>query len=294
MRATLFRLAKAVARMLMATPLRYVPGGRAAYESVYRRLAPDEPLVVEFEGSKICVDPRDIGVSLYLITEGTYEPRLTALLKELIEPGMVVVDGGANVGCFTMLAARLTGPSGHVYAFEPVPRNFALLQRGLDLNGYANATLERCALSDRTGTATLHLDRSNLGAPSLNQANLPDRGGAVEAPTTSLDRYLDDKDARVDLIKLDVQGAEGLVLEGAEGLLSTDGLRIVMEFWPGGLRNLGTDPATLLQRLRDRGFDLAWLDERSGEVAPAPDAAVIAECESREREQGFATLVLRR
>jgi FkbM family methyltransferase len=290
-RARLFEIARSLARALMATPLRYVPGGRAAYEFLYKRLAPAEPQVVDFEGSKVCVDPRDVGVSLYLITEGAYEPRLTELL---IEPGMVVVDGGANVGCFTMLAAKLVGERGHVYAFEPVPENFELLSRGIELNGYANVTATRCAISDRVGIETLHLDRSNFGAPSFQATNVADRGGAVEAPTVTLDGFLSDKGGRVDVIKLDTQGAEGLVLAGAERALESDGLRVVMEFWPAGLRNTGTDPAALLRSLRERGFELAWLDERSGEVGPAEDAAVIADCERRESEQGFTTLVLSR
>jgi FkbM family methyltransferase len=293
-KARLFEIVKRAAKTLMATRLRYLPGARAAYEILYKRLAPAEPTVVEFEGSRVCVDPRDVGVSMYLITEGAYEPSLTALLKQLIEPGMVVVDGGANVGAFTMLAARLAGDSGRVYAFEPVPKNFELLQRGIDLNGYANVTATRCGLSNRSGSETLHLDRSNLGGPSFRQANIADRGGAIEVPTVSLDEFLAGREDSVDLIKLDTQGAEGLVLAGAERILASEGLRIVMEFWPSGLRNMGTDPAELLNWLRDRGFELAWLDERTGEVAPAADADVIAECEGREREQGFTTLVLRR
>lgn len=294
MRARLFAAVKAIARRLMATPLRYLPGARAAYESLYKRLAPSEPTVVEFEGTKVCVDPRDVGVSLYLITEGTYEPRLTALLKELIEPGMVVVDGGANVGCFTMLAAKLVGEAGRVYAFEPVPQTFELLRRGVELNGYRNVTATCAALSDRAGTETLHLDRTNLGAPSFRAGNVADRGGAVEVPTVALDEFLAGREERIDLLKLDTQGAEGLVLAGARRLLGGEGLRVVMEFWPAGLRNLGSDPAALLGGLRRQGFELLWLDERSGALGSAEDAAVIADCDRRESEQGFATLVLRR
>jgi len=262
------------------------------YEFLYQRLVPSEPVVVEFEGSKVCVDPRDIGVSLYLITEGTYEPRLTQLLSELIKPGMVVVDGGANVGCFTMLAAKLVGGVGRVYAFEPAPESFELLERGIELNGYSNVVATRCALSSYSGSETLYLDRSNFGASSLRGANVADREGQVEVPVTSLDDFFAGSGVAVDLIKLDTQGAEGLVLEGAQSLLAQPQLTIVSEFWPAGLRSLGTDPAEFLRQLRDRGFKLAWLDERTGEVGPAADADVIAECDARKHEQGFATLVL--
>jgi FkbM family methyltransferase len=296
MKARLFALVKAIAVALMGTRLRYVPGGRRAYELAYKLLAPRDATLVEFEGSRVYVDPQDIGVSLYLITEGTYEPRLTELLKRLIEPGMVVVDGGANVGCFTLLAARLVSEAGRVYAFEPEPKNFGLLRRSLDLNGYANVTATRSALSNRAGTEELFLDASNLGNPSFQAANVPDRAGAVEVRTVPLDAFLAEAgEPKVDLIKLDTQGAEGLVLEGAERTLAGEGLRVVMEFWPLGLRNMGTDPVELLDGLRGRGFEATRLDDRTGRLTPAEDtAAVVAECEGREGGRGFTTLVLRR
>jgi FkbM family methyltransferase len=293
-RAPLFTAVKAIARALMATPLRRLPGARSAYERIYLRLAPSEPTVVEFEGSKVCVDPRDVGVSLYLLTEGAYEPRLTALLKRMIKPGMVVVDAGANVGCFTMLAARLVGPQGRVYAFEPVPETFALLCDGLVLNGYGHVIAIPAVLAERDGHRTLHLDRRNLGAPSLRAANVADPGGDLVVQTVTLDRQFARREDPVDLVKLDTQGAEGLVLEGANCLFDNPRLTIVMELWPAGLRSFGTDPAELLRGLRGRGFRLEWLDERSGELAPREDAEVIAWCDARQHEQGFATLVARR
>jgi hypothetical protein len=86
--------------------------------------------------------------------EGSYEPRLTALLRQLIEPGMVVVDGGANVGCFTMLAAKLVGEAGHAVC---VRAGAGELRRGIELNGYTNVTATPSALSNRAGVETLHL-----------------------------------------------------------------------------------------------------------------------------------------
>lgn len=295
MKARLFNALRAVARLLMGTRLRYLPGARAAYELAYGLLASDEPVAVECEGSWIYVDPRDVGVSLYLMTEHVYEPQLTKLLKQVLKPGMRVVDGGANVGYFTLLCAKLVGEEGRVYAFEPEPRNFGLLQRSVERNRAGNVVLTQRALSNRRGTEKLYLDRSNFGEPSLRQSNVTEPAGAIDVETLSLDEFLASQtDPRVDLIKLDTQGAEGLVLAGATRLLDEGAPRIVMEYCPWGLRNMGTDPLDLLRDLRERGFEPTVLDDRSGRLLTLPDAEIAAGCEKRDRGRGFVTLVLDR
>jgi FkbM family methyltransferase len=296
MKTRLFNALRAVARLLMGTRLRYLPGARAAYEFAYGLLVSRDPVAVQCEGSWIYVDPRDVGVSLYLMTEQVYEPQLTELLKRILEPGMTVVDGGANVGYFTLLCARLVGQEGRVYAFEPEPRNFGLLRKSVERNRADNVVLTQGALSDRRGQEKLYLDRSNFGEPSLRQANVTEPVGAVDVETLSLDDFLaSQNEPRVDLIKLDTQGAEGLVLAGAARLLDEGAPRIVvMEFAPWGLRNMGTDPLDLLRDLRDRGFDLRVLDERSGRLLRLPDTEIVADCDRRDRGRGFVTLVLER
>jgi FkbM family methyltransferase len=295
LKARLFDTLRKVARLLMRTRLRYLPGARSAYEFAYGLLVPQEPVAIECEGSWIYVDPRDVGVSLYLMTEGVYEPRLTEFLKQVLDPGMAVVDGGANVGYFTLLAAKLVGDSGRVYAFEPEPRNFGFLQRSVERNGVENVVLTRGALSDRSGAETLFLDRSNFGEPSFRESNVSDPAGAVEVRTVTLDEFFaGQSESRVDLIKLDTQGAEGLVLAGAEAVLAQRALTIVMEFCPWSLRNMGTDPIELLEDHRAQDFEIRVLDDRSGRLLSHDNAEIVAECEGRDGGHGFVTLVLRR
>jgi FkbM family methyltransferase len=289
-------MARAVARLLARTPLRSLPGGQAAYVRVYRALSSDEVRAVKSEGSWIYVDPRDLGVSIKLLTEGVFEPSLTEYLKRVLKPGMTVVDGGANIGYFTLLAARLVGDAGQVFAFEPEPANFDLLRNSVERNSADNVVLTRCALSDRLGSATLFLDRSNFGSPSLRAENVDDLGGEVVVETIRLDDFLAKRSApAVDLIKLDAEGAEGLILAGAEGVLAGGGpLRVVMEFCPRGLRNMGTDPLAFLQSLREVGFEMEMLDERSGLLHPTDDAGLVSEGERRDDGHGWITLVARR
>jgi hypothetical protein len=114
---------------------------------------------IDVFGSVLRLDPED---SLYLGSH-PYEPYLTKLVMDLIRPGDVVVDVGAMIGYYTVIFARLVGADGTVYAFEPDPENFAILEENVSLNGYSHVRLERAAVSDRAGTGRLYLNTSNRG-----------------------------------------------------------------------------------------------------------------------------------
>jgi FkbM family methyltransferase len=190
-----------------------------------------------------------------ILVRGVFEEAETALLRRLLRPGMRVIDVGANLGYYSVLASRLVGPGGKVLAIEAEPGNFALLERNLAENGCTNVEAFQLALSDAPGRVALHTDRSNRGNPSLVGANVPDRGGAVEVEAMTLDAFLAGRGAgRIDLVKMDVQGAEGRVLAGAQALLAQPGLRVLLELWPRGLENAGTDAGAMLRGLASAGF----------------------------------------
>jgi FkbM family methyltransferase len=176
---------------------------------------------------------------------------------------MVVLDIGANIGYYTLLAARLLGGSGRVISFEPVPSNYALLLRNIDVNGYKNIEAVPRAVSNTCGMTTLYLDKINFGGHSFSQENMPVTEDTVEVETTTLDNYLENEAGieHVDFIKTDAQGAEGLIFEGAEKTLRSNDLRIMMEFWPFGLENMGTDPMSLIERIRDFGFRIQTVED---------------------------------
>lgn len=223
-------------------------------------------LLIRCQKNWMYVDTRDTGVVSSLLTVGSYEEYETKLFKQLVKPGMVVVDVGANIGYYTLIAARQVGHEGKVYAFEPEPNNCGLLARNVRANGFDNVVTVQKAVSSRSGTTRLFLDRINLAAHSFAEDNLvpgniSGKAESVEVDTVALDQFV--ADSRVDIIKIDTQGAEGLVLEGARDIIrNTPKLKILMEFWPAGLRSVGTEPFQVLNELKKTGFIIKLIDER--------------------------------
>jgi FkbM family methyltransferase len=250
-------------------------------------------MVVSVNGFSMVVDPRDEVVGAHLIHGKAWEPYETELFTKSITPGMVVVDVGANIGYYTLLAARAVGPEGAVVAFEPDPVNFKLLSRNVASNGLADrVALVQCAVADRNGTVTLFHDRDNFGAHSFAEKNLV-RAGSVEVSCSTLAEALGEQGLDyVDLLKVDVQGAEGLVFEGAKKVLAYNRIRIFMEYWPSGLRRVGTDPVQLLRMLASEcHFRMSWIDEEDSRLVKFVDPEkVTARC----GEAGHVNLVLER
>ena len=154
-----------------------------------------------------------VGASTHGCWLGTYEPEAQAAFARLIREGDVVYDVGANAGFFTLLAAKLAGERGTVYAFEPFPRNVSHLRRHLQLNG-VNATVLDVALSSKSGTARF------ASAAHASMGKL-DTAGDLEVHTETVDELV--RTGRIlppSFIKMDVEGAEYDVLRGAADTLS--------------------------------------------------------------------------
>lgn len=262
-----------------------VPGSARVYVFLKRNLKPKGSVLIESHGNMMYADARDEGVLPLLLDGGIYEEFETELFKGLLKPGMVVVDIGANIGHYSLIAARLVGDSGHVYSFEPDPHNFDLLRRNIEMNGFKNVTPVNKALSNEPGTLTLHLDKYNLGGHSLTSDNILIDAGTVEVETTTLDLFFISSGGgdRIDVMKMDTQGSEGTIVEGARRLMEENDLAILMELWPFGLRNAGYDPATLVVNLDRLGFSFKVIDN-NGEEARETDAAGVIEMCSGMRE----------
>jgi len=148
---------------------------------------------------------------------GNYEPHKHQLMKNTLRPGMTFIDVGANKGDFTLLAASRVGPQGRVLAFEPHPDNTYWLRQSIALNRFTNITLVEAALSNSNGRENL-FEGSGSGQHSLLKQADGQRAWCVN--TYRLDDYLAAEGIdQMDAIKIDVEGAEWQVLEGARGTL---------------------------------------------------------------------------
>lgn len=169
--------------------------------------------------------------------DGLYEPDLMVVLSRLVGPDWVCLDVGANIGAIAVVLAHLC-PAGRVHAFEAAPENHAHLVANLDANGASNAVAHHAALYDRDGTLTLHFTSSFAAGSFVSDA--VDEGVAHEVPARRLDSWVAEEGLdRVDLVKLDVEGAEARVLDGATATIERHRPHLVVEFNPIVTRRFG-------------------------------------------------------
>jgi FkbM family methyltransferase len=197
-------------------------------------------------------------VSKRILAAGYYEPETVALFHRFIQPGMVVLDIGAHIGQYTLVASRLVGQSGGVHSFEPDPDTFAWLRGNCRRNKLANVTLNRLALSDVSEMRTFYFaTTSDIGSNSLAEPK-NFSGRKSEVPCVRLDDYLQRRGiTRVHLVKMDVEGAELGVLRGGESLFSSpDRPILILEFEGPRQIAFGSSCRELGAWLVKRGYEL--------------------------------------
>jgi FkbM family methyltransferase len=151
----------------------------------------------------------------------------------------VFFDVGAFVGPYTLLASRIVGPQGRVIAFEPDPRARAVLQDNLDANGVANVTVAPVALGDHEGTVSFFGSGDSVGHVG--------KGGEVEVDMTTLDAFCEHEGVEPDVMKMDIEGGEGLALP--QSAVARRIREIVLEVHEPELRAQSIDPQQLLASL---------------------------------------------
>ena len=163
------------------------------------------------------------GSSIHGCWLGHYEQEKQQLVRDLVKPGMKVLDIGANAGFYTLAFSRLVGPAGHVWAFEPFAENAANVLRHLALNEIRNVTLIQAAVADVPGLAGFAIAASN------SMGSLAATTGQYAVPTIALDALVEEGVIPVpDIVKMDVEGAESRVLEGARRLLNRGTTRFLI------------------------------------------------------------------
>jgi FkbM family methyltransferase len=220
---------------------------------------PTRPIAVRVlsgpcRGLKIVIEPQR--EKSYWV--GTHEPAVQKMLVAALRPGMTAWDVGAHSGFFTALCSRRVGPSGRVHAFEPGPVTCARLERTIELNALRNVQVHPCAVGGERAEGVLH-DVGRSAQATLRPRRTP--GSTVEVRTVA---DLWDELGPPDLIKIDAEGAEVPIIEGAAGLLDRAPVSIVVE--------IHDDVSEERIRQLLPGHDLERIDELHRLLRPAARA----------------------
>ena len=242
----------------------------------------DTALCTTTFGAKLLVDTTDVVLAPWLLSDGLWEAQVTDWLQQILKPGHVFVDVGANIGYFTVLGGRLVGPSGHVVAVEAHPRLAALVQRNAVMNGiYPWVTTHEAAAWSTSTSLPFHVrvhSSSGSSAGSIGSerlAHFHDREEVLQVPTVVLDDVLADL-PRVDVVKIDVEGAELQTVRGLERTIKANpGIVLELEWAPELLGLVGDAATDLRDLLVDHGFRFRLLEEGLAPVEPARLADIV-------------------
>lgn len=250
---------------------------------------------VSVMGNTLNMDLRDGALSSTIFAEGVWEPEETSFLQRTLRPGMVFVDVGANIGYYTVIAAGLVGSAGKVFAFEPDPRNFTLLQKNVAENRCQNVITDQKAIAASTHRLFLHRSSANFGdhrtyEPRVEPAQAHgSKRSAVPVEALSLDDYFAGNPTDIDFLKMDIQGSEYDALIGMRRTLRRNSdVTVLTEFWPTGLKQAGVAPHVFLDEVRACGFKIYRLEQ--GETQEASDADIL----NRLSDDDYMSLVLSR
>jgi FkbM family methyltransferase len=196
-----------------------------------------------------------------LLLRGTWEPAGTLCLERRLGEGSVFIDVGANAGYFSLIASKLVGRQGRVFAFEPNPSVASELKANLLRSCVQNVSVEQAACSNSNSPVSLYISsNSNTGKTSLFSKNAKSKT-RVTVPCTRLDDFVADRNLdRIDIVKIDVEGAELMVLEGMKNCLLRFRPQVILELEPILMPAAGTELREFVAFFDDCDYDLRLID----------------------------------
>lgn len=188
----------------------------------------------------------------HIFATGEYEPSTTALIQSLLKPGNVFVDVGANAGYFSLLAAKTIGKHGRVYAFEPAPETYKELVNNIHLNQFENIKTYPIAASNYQGSIDFSIaPETHKGLSSFRTIAGSKK---LTVPTMQLDNVVDFP-LEIDLVKIDVEGAECRVLSGMNRIIRRCKPDFIIEISPAFLEEMGDSASLLYEMLIEHQYD---------------------------------------
>jgi FkbM family methyltransferase len=215
--------------------------------------------IVDLGIFKILVPSDDSPIAQSIIEARQYEPHITAAIRRILRPGMIFVDVGANIGYLSLIAAQAVGSSGKVISFEPGQHFCKLLYMSAKLNGFANIEIYPFAVADQR-KMVVYDETHGSGSISRFDVNLETTPLRHIVSAVTLDDVLRDEES-VHLIKMDIEGAEHLALQGSKKILKSHRPTIISEFSPAGLQNVsGVSGKEFLRELIVAQYDISILE----------------------------------
>jgi len=221
-----------------------------------------KPDFIIINNIKYFLDKHD---SLGLSITNNHEKTETELVKQEIQEGDYVVDVGAHIGYFSLIFSKIVGKQGKVFSFEAEPSNFEILKKNLKENNIQNVICENIAISDKIGKIKLFTSESSTG----NRLFSSKGGNFIEVESNTLDNYFGTKIKNIKFIKLDIQGGEPLAIKGMKKIIEeNNSLKIMLEWWPNGIKKLGENPESHLELLEGVGYQILEIDDKNRKTIP--------------------------
>lgn len=211
---------------------------------------------VETDVGRLLLPAADAVMRPLMASTGDWEINEAALFRTFLRRGLTVVDIGAHVGYYTLLAARAVGRRGRVVAVEPDPVNGALLRENIRRNGLRNVQVQAVAAWRENTTLFLRRHSSNTGDHRVATTLSTDES-VHKIRAVALDDVLGQ--THVSLVKTDAQGADHVALEGMTRTLLRCRPVVFTEFWPEGIRDLGDDPDKVIDAFREFGYRITMI-----------------------------------
>ncbi|MCI0647388.1 MAG: FkbM family methyltransferase [Chloroflexi bacterium] len=263
------------------------------YSDEFRALeqAAATPELIELDDFTIYVRRNDYFVGNAIANEKSYEPYVTAEVRQLLKPGDVFLDIGANIGYFTLLAAALVGPTGQVIAFEPNPDNCDLMRQSIQANHFENIELYPLAAAEVERIFELEGSGVNSNGRILDFSpqTRPEHPSSRIVQAVVLDEVLKDAPG-IDLVKMDIEGAEPRAWQGMQKLVEKHKPVIITEFSPDFIRRTSNVAAeSFLEAIAKHNYQIFIL-ERFAQKSPRPQS--IPEIMDAVRRSGLTHLDL--
>jgi FkbM family methyltransferase len=190
-------------------------------------------LVVDEDNQEIFLDSKDSGVGKYVVQQGSWEPHLRNVMKQIVSPGNKVIVLGGHVGVHAMLLSRLVGQTGHLDVFEPNPATLKFLKANIFFNPIKNITLyEKAAFSKNEELKFVALSRTNnSGGSHLVREQDNGVGEEITVSAIKLDDVLEIPEGGFDIIQMDVEGAEAQAIFGAQNIIDHSPNLVVLQEW---------------------------------------------------------------